>query len=143
MRAYRGELRARVVEAVDRQYGTVAEIAEIFDVTARYSYKLLKQRHERGDVSPLPHGGGARAKLSEEQKRQVGTLVATVPDITVAELREEIKETFRVEVSLGTVWQVLAALGLTRKKRLATLAKPPLKPVQLSGRSHGGWRVPG
>jgi len=132
-----------VVEAVDQQYGTVAEIAEIFDVTERYIYKLLKQRHERGDVSPLPHGGGAQAKLSEEQKRQVVTLVAKVPDITVAELREEMKKKLRVEVSLGTVWHVLDALGLTRKKRLATRAKPTRKPVPLSGRSNGGWRVNG
>lgn len=132
-----------MVEAVDQQYGTVAEIAEIFDVTERYIYKLLKQRHERGDVSPLPHGGGAPAKLSEAQKRQVMTLVAKVPDITVAELREEIKKHLRVEVSLGTVWHVLDVLGLTRKKRLATLAKPTRKPVQLSGRSNDDWRVNG
>jgi transposase len=137
------ELRERVVEAVDQQYGTVSEIAEIFDVTERYIYKLLKQRHERGDLSPLPHGGGAHAKLSEEKKRQVVALVAKVPDVTVAELREEIKKKLRVEVSMGTVWNLLDSLGLTRKKRPATLARPTPKRVQLSRRSNGRWRVNG
>jgi len=43
-----------VVEAVDQQYGTVAEIAEIFDVTERYIYKLtLRDRGEKGVNSPV------------------------------------------------------------------------------------------
>ena len=143
MRAYPVELRERVVEAVDQQYGTVAEIAEIFDVTERYIYKLLKQRHERGEVFPLPHGGGAHAKLSAEQKKQVVALVAKVPDVTVAELREAIKKKLRVEVSIGTVWNVLDTLGLTRKKRPVALARPTQKPARLSRRSNDRWRVNG
>jgi transposase len=120
MRAYPVELRERVVEAVDERHGTVAEIAQIFGVTARYIYKLLKQRHERGDLAPLSHGGGARPKLSEEQKQRVVTLVTKVPDATLAALREEIEKKLRVEVSMGTLWNLLDSLRLTRTVRYYT-----------------------
>jgi transposase len=73
-------------------------------------------RAERGDLSPLPHGGGARSKLSEEQKLKVVDFVAAKPDVTIGELRQEIKKKLRVELSVGAVWNVLDALGLTRKK---------------------------
>ena len=116
MKPYPTELRERIVDAVDRQHGTIAEIATTFSVTERYVYKLLKQRHERGDLSPLPHGGGARPKLSEEKKLKVVDLVAAAPDATLAEVRQQIKKRLRVTVSIGTVWNVLNALSLTRKK---------------------------
>jgi transposase len=128
MKAYPVELRERVVDAVDHQHGTVSEIAEIFGVTERYVYKLLKQRQERGDLSPLPHGGGARSKMSEEKKWKVVDLVAKAPDATLAELRQEIKKRLRVEVSLGTVWNLLDSLGLRRKKS-------PDAPVKLTRKS--------
>jgi|Tabmets5t2r1_1033131.scaffolds.fasta_scaffold51283_2 transposase len=143
MKAYPVELRERVVAAVDQQHGTVSEIAQIFGVTERYVYKLLKQRHERDDLSPLPHGGGARPKLSEEKKGKVVALVARGPDATLAELREEIKKKLRVEVSMGTAWNLLDSLGLTRKKRPAALVRPTLKRERLSRRSNGRWRVAG
>ncbi len=141
MKAYPVELRERVVDAVDHQHGTVSEIAEIFGVTERYVYKLLKQRQERGDLSPLPHGGGARPKMSEEKKLKVVELVAKAPDATVAELRQEIKKRLRVEVSLGTVWNLLDSLGLTRKKSPAAPVKLTRKSVPPSRRNSRRWRA--
>ena len=123
MKPYPLELRERIVAAVDQQRGTIAEIAEMFSVTDRYIYKLLKQRAERGDLSPLPHGGGARPKLDEEKKLKVVDLMAAKSDATLAEVRQMIKQKLRVAVSLGTVWNVLDALGLTRKKSPAAPAK--------------------
>jgi transposase len=143
MRAYPVELRERVVEAVDQQHGTVSEIAQIFGVTERDVYKLLKQRQERGDLSPLPHGGGARPKLSEEKKGKVVALVAKVPDATVAELRGEIKKKLRVDVSMGTVWNLLDSLGVTRKKRPAALVRQTRKCEQPSKRNNPSWRADG
>jgi transposase len=143
MRAYPVELRERVVEAVDQQYGTVAEIAQIFGVTERYVYKLLKQRQERGALAPLPHGGGAHPKLSEEKKGKVSALVAQGPDATLAELRGEIKKKLRVEVSMGTVWNLLDSLGLTRKKRPAALGRQTRKRERPSKRNNGRWKANG
>ena len=65
MKAYPLELRQRIVEAVDQQTHTKNEIAIPFRVTERYVYHLLKIRREKGDLTLLPLGGGAVAKLDE------------------------------------------------------------------------------
>jgi len=140
MKAYPVELRERIVEAVDQQSSTVAEIAEIFAVTERDVYKLLRQQRERGPVAPLPHGGGARAKLSAVQQGQVLALVARRPDATLAELQQQIYTRLRVDVSVGTVWALLNSLGVTRKKRPGGHGKPIRRRGRPSARSKRGGR---
>ena len=72
MAAYSLDLRKRIVEAVERQVGSKREIARLFGVHESFLYKLLRQQRERGDLAPLPPGGGVPAKLSEEQWQQGG-----------------------------------------------------------------------
>ena len=116
MKAYPLELRHRIVEAVDKQIGTRDEIACLFNVHSSYIYKLLRQRRETGDLAPLPHGGGAGAKLEAEQRWMLIELVAAHPDATLDELRQLIEKQKRVHVSVSTVWRWLDELALTRKK---------------------------
>ena len=129
MAAYSLDLRARIVEAVERQGGSKRQIAALFGVHESFIYKLLRQQRERGDIAPLPHGGGAQAKLSEEQRQVLPDLIAARPDATLDELRVQLKKTMRVEVSLSTVCRGLQALGLPRKK---SPSEPP-KPIPMSG----------
>ena len=129
MAAYSLDLRARIVEAVERQVGSKRQIADLFGVHESFIYKLLRQQRERGDIAPLPHGGGAQAKLSQEQRQVLPELIAAMPDATLDELRVQLKKTTRVEVSLSTVCRGLQALGLSRKKR----PSGPLKPTPMSG----------
>lgn len=116
MAAYSLDLRERIVEAVERQIGSKRKIADLFSVHESFIYKLLRQRRERGDIAPLPHGGGARAKLSASQRPQLPDLVAATPDATLEELRAQLQKKARVEVSLSTLCRGLQALGLGRKK---------------------------
>jgi transposase len=116
MKPYPLELRQRIVEAVDQQEDTIEEIAGIFQVHSSYVYKLLRQRRNTSDLAPLPHGGGASAKLESEERGVLAALVAEQPDATLAELREGIRKRKRVSVSVSTVWRWLDALALTRKK---------------------------
>jgi transposase len=129
MAAYSLDLRERIVEAVERQVGSKRKIADLFGVHESFIYKLLRQKRERGDIAPLPHGGGAQAKLSEEQRQVLPDLIAATPDATLDELRVQLKKTTRVEVSLSTVCRGLQALGLSRKK---SPSGPP-KPIPTSG----------
>lgn len=116
MKPYPLELRQRIVEAVDQQLSTIEEIAGIFQVHSSYVYKLLRQRRDTQDLAPLPHGGGASAKLESEDREVLVDLVAEQPDATLAELREGIRKRKRVSVSVSTVWRWVEALALTRKK---------------------------
>src|SRR5262245_25131171 len=104
MKPYPLELRQRIVEAVDQQLTTIEEIASMFQVHSSYVYKLLGQRRDTKDLAPLPHGGGASAKLASEERSVLVALVAEQPDATPAELRAGIRKTKRVSVSVSTVW---------------------------------------
>ena len=129
MKTYPIELRQRIVNAVDNKLGTIAEIAEMFSVKERYVYKLLAQRREIGTIAPLPHGGGAQAKLSEEHLMKLTDLVAEHPDASLDDLCELLSKQARVKVSRSTIWRGLEVLDLTLKKR----RNAPLKPTGKKG----------
>ena len=112
MTTYSLDLRERIVGAVERQIGSKRKIAELFGVHESFLYKLLRQKRERGDIAPLPQGGGARAKLSEDHLKQLPDLVAATPDATLDELREQLEKKGRVRVSLSPICRGLQALGL-------------------------------
>ena len=124
MAAYSIDLRERIVEAVERRIGSKRKIADVFGVHESFIYKLLRQKRERGDIAPLPHGGGAPAKLSADQRQQLPALVAATPDATLDELRVQVKKKARVAVSCSTLCRGLQALGLSRKKSPSSPPKP-------------------
>lgn len=136
MAAYSLDLRERLVEAVERQVGSKREIARLFGVHESFLYKLLRQKRVRGDVAPLPHGGGARAKLTAAHWQQVAQWIETTPDATLAELQDQVQKKLRVRVGLSTVWRGVEALGVTRKKRVSGPRKPPRKPGPFSRSSN-------
>lgn len=130
MKPYPLELRQRIVTAVEQQHGTIAEVAELFGVTERYVYKLLRLQRDRGDLTPLPPGGGAPAKLDETRLLKLAELVARQPDATLDELRQALNRRQRHPVSVSTVWRGLRQIDFTRKKKL----NAPAKPAPASGR---------
>src|SRR5215831_4176919 len=105
--AYSLDLRTRIVDAVDRGVGTISKIATLFGVHESFIYKLLRQKRERGDIAPLPHGGGAQAKLNEDHLMILTDLVAHSPDATLEELCKQMKKKARVEVSVPTICRAL------------------------------------
>lgn len=140
MIAYSLDLRARIVDAVERQIGSKRKIADWLGVHESFIYKLLRQKRDHGDIAPLPHGGGARAKLSAEHLRQLPDLVAATPDATLDELREQMEKKARVSVSLSTLCRSLQALGLSRKKSPRSRPRPTPPNVPRSKRPKRRWR---
>src|SRR5437868_13647398 len=116
MKQYPIELRERIVAAVDKQVGTIAEIAEIFEVKERFIYELLRRRRQEGTVAARPHGGGAVAKLDEKDKKVLAEIVTQNPDATLEELRDSLKKKTKVNVSITTIWRRLEDVRLTLKK---------------------------
>ena len=140
MVSYSLDLRKRIVDAVERGVGTKRALATLFGVHESFIYKLLCQKRERGDIAPLPHGGGARAKLTEPALRILTDLVAETPDATLEELGEQLKKTARVAVSHSTICRGLQALGLSRKKSPRARPKPTPKRAPRSRRTNRRWR---
>ena len=127
--AYSLDRRERIVEAVERRRSRKRKIAEWFGVHESFRYKLVRQKRDRGDLAPLPQGGGAEANLAAEQLPSLSALVAATPDATLEELREQLKQKVGVEVSRSTSCRRLQGLGVTRKKRPSA----PPKPIPTSG----------
>ncbi len=116
MIAYTLDLRQRIIDAVEQNIYSKREIAEIFGIHESFIYKLLRQRRERGNIAPLPHGGGAQPKLTETHAQTLAGLSAAHPDATLAELSELLREKAGVEVSISTVCRGLQELGLPLKE---------------------------
>jgi transposase len=116
MKPYPLELRQRIVAAVEQQQGTIAEIADLFGVTERYVYKLLRLQRTAGDLAPRPRGGGATAKLDEQRLLKLAELVAQQPDATLGELQQALNRRRQQPVSVSTVWRGLRQIDFTRKK---------------------------
>lgn len=129
------ELRQRIVAAVDRQAHTIEEVAALFEVSERYVYKLLKLQRETGNLSPLPHGGGAVLKLDEAKLLKLAEIVAQFPDATLGELSALLRRRCRLSVCINTVWRGLQQIDFTLKKSPAGRAKPARKSALPSARS--------
>ncbi len=118
------DLRQRVVAAVDAGDATHAQVAVRFAVSLGWVRKLLGQRRRVGHVEPLGHRGGAPRRLDERAIEAVLAAVAAQPDIALEELRLRLRRRERVRVSVPTLYRVIEALGLPRKKRRSSPARP-------------------
>ena len=127
--AYSLDLRKRIVAAVERGVETKRALAALFGVHESFIYKLLRQQRERSDLAPLPHGGGASAKLTAVNLTILFELVAATPDATLAELGQQLQKKTRLTVSQSTICRGLQTLTLTVKKR----PRAPPKPTPRNG----------
>lgn len=135
MAAYSLDLRERIVDAVERKLGSKREIANLFGVHESFIYKLLRQQRERGDIAPLPHGGGASLKLTAERLLTLTDLVAATPDATLDELCEQMKRKARLEVSRSTICRGLRAVSLSLKKSPSARPRQTPKSAPSSSRT--------
>ena len=83
---------------------------------APYIYKLLRQRRELGHITPLPHGGGAQLKLDDKALNVLAKLVKQEPDMTLDELRLQLRKKTKINVSVSTIWYGLEKRDMSVKK---------------------------
>lgn len=104
------DLRVRVLAAVDAGDAT-AEVAEAFTVSPAWVRRLVQRRRQTGEVAPRTPRDPRVPKLAAHLPR-IRELLAATPDMTLSELRDELK----VAVALSTLWAAVRSLGLTFKK---------------------------
>jgi transposase len=126
-KAYGQDLRERVFAAADT--GTpVGEIAEMLFVSISYVSKALSRRAGTGETTARLQRCHVPPKLAALYSA-ISEQVASVPDVTLAEMKIWLFETHGIEASTTLIWKTLDKLDLTLKKRRCT---PPNKIVPMS-----------
>ena len=119
---YSLDLRERAVALLD-EGASSPEVAEMLGVSESWVRKMRLRRERLGHLMPGSPPGRER-KLTVDDVVVLGQLCDEKPDATLEELVERMAKRQRVRVSISTVSRRLIELGLTRKKRVSTPAKP-------------------
>ena len=107
-------------------------------VSGPYVSKVLIRRNRTGETAARPQCCHVPAKL-RDYHTAIRERVEATPDATLAELRSWLLETHQVSVSVTLMWETLAQLDLTLKKRPCT---PRNRTARMSpGRARSGVRT--
>jgi transposase len=115
MRPYSQDLRARIVQALEGQDGSQAEIAEQFAVSLPFVEKLWRRWRTTGSCAARPHEGGRQRSLREAEAL-IRAELACAPDLTLALLCARVAQAGHGQVSTKTMCLELKRLRLPLKK---------------------------
>jgi putative transposase len=107
------DLRERIIRAVEGGMSCNAA-AEVYDVAISTVIKLMQRWKATGSYEAKPMGGYRGHKLSEHTEL-VQRLVKEKPDITLSELRAQLK-THKIKVGQTSVFRFLKYLNFSYKK---------------------------
>jgi transposase len=113
------DLRQRVVEAYQAGQSTMQEVADRFAVKRGWVNEIVQRYNQTGSVAPSPRGGGATAKLIDEDYQVIAEIIKHQNDATLAEIASQLAQRTGVVVSLPTICRTLQKMGLSRKKNSA------------------------
>ena len=113
MATYSQDLRQRVIDCVERNEGSLRQIARRFVVSLSFVVRLLQLHRRTGSLDPKPPAGGRPAALGPEDLERLQELVRQQPDAT---LKEQANGSRLVQPH-GHLGVPLEKLRLTRKKK--------------------------
>ena len=111
------DLRRRLVRAVEAGC-SAREAARRFEVSASAAIKLMQRVRTTGSAKPAQIGGYRRPMLGNHAAL-LHELTTAKPGITLAEIRDELRERGIQAGSLPTIWAMLRRLRLSHKKSSA------------------------
>jgi transposase len=111
VQAYSLDLRQRVLTDCDRGLSTRA-VATKYSVSESWVRRLKQRRRPTGEVAPRQPKSGPKPGWPAYAER-LREAIRQTPDATLEELRDQLGLT----VALSTLWQAVAALGLSVKKK--------------------------
>jgi transposase len=110
MAPYSMDLRTRVL--ADREAGMpTKEVAAKFCVSESWVNRIVQRRRETGEIAPRQQKVFKKQAFAGRE-HELQTLVAAKPDLTLAELRDDLQSS----ASLSSLWRALDRLRLTFKK---------------------------
>jgi transposase len=119
-RAYSDDLRVKLLEAYAAGRGSLQDLASQFGVSWGYTKKIRVEQLATGRLErPRQLRHGPTGRLSEQIKQYLRAAVARQPDVTLAEMQEQLREAHPVQISRSRLWYWLRSLGLRHKKNAA------------------------
>jgi transposase len=115
-KAYSGDLRERVIEAVETG-ASRREAAEHFEVSVASAVKWLQRWRERRSAAAKSRGGSISPL--EEFAAEVLALIAEQQDLTLVETVGELRKR-RIKTSRSSLWRFLDRHNITVKKKPAS-----------------------
>jgi len=106
MKPYSCDLRQKVINAHNNQEGSQRHLAKRFSVSLSFVQSLLRRYRNTGTVEALPHGGGQKPKLNNEQLALVELLVESDNDATLVELCEQLELQTQLKISRSTMGRI-------------------------------------
>lgn len=117
MNPYSPDLRWRIVRAHQEGEGSVRELAERFDVSARTVQRYLTQIRTTGSLLPKGYRHGPRRLLRVAHLGALRSLLKEKNDRTDAEMAEALEQRTGLHVSSRTINRTWKRMGVTRKKK--------------------------
>jgi transposase len=115
------DLRVRVIDAVDAG-STRRQAAARFGVSVASAVRWVQEWRETGRTAPKPRGGDRKSSRIEAHGDFLLGRIKDVPDITLEELREQLRGERGLEVSISALWRFFDRHQVTFKKRRRTRA---------------------
>jgi transposase len=115
MKPYSPDLRERIITALETGTDSQSEIAATFGVSLSFVEKLWRKWRKTGNCDALPHAGGRERSLKNDESK-IRAAVAAQPDLTLAELCEQVAADNGPSVVPMTMCRELKRLNLPRKK---------------------------
>ena len=115
-KSYSGDLRERVIEAVEIEGASRHEAAERFDISVSSAVKWLQRWNESRSAAPKPRGGSVSSL--ETHAEWILALVAERPDLTLKETLVELLKR-RIRTSKSALSRFLIRHDITLKKKPA------------------------
>jgi len=125
MRPLSQDLRQRIVAAREHGEGT-GDVCKRFGVSRKSVERFWRQHCRTGQCLPKKIGGYRRSRLAGHD-RALRRWIATKPDLTLAELRQQCLDRLQVAIGITALWHHLRQLGLSYKKNDARRRAGPAR----------------
>jgi transposase len=114
------DLRRRFLRAYDKGKGTLAKLANDFEVSLGWAKKVSARRTRTGQIDRPPWRRGPASKVTPAVQEWLRAQIRQKPDATLRELREQLAQAQGVTLSIGRLWLALKQMGLRLKKSHST-----------------------
>jgi transposase len=147
--AYSDDVRTKFLDAYACGRGSLEKLACLFGVSYGYAKKIRRQQLQTGERKrQLQSRHGPAGLLTAEIKQYLRVAVARQADITLAELKQQLQQAHRIQISPSRLWYWLRGLGLRHKKNAArpgtgTRREPMASPDMVGSARRGRSRLPG